>query len=154
VVIETFNALAGGDVRVAITDPDHNNDEVDISGNTESPRIVTDAARGVDGGGSLRLQCPSNTFVEYRHALSGAPIDADSGSTTEDYISFWIRVRHPGHVKSMEIDLYVGTAPFNPASPGNNFYHREFTVKLVNSKKKKRLRALGDLITDRDTKNF
>ena len=152
--IEPFDAL-GTNVQLAINNPDKNTDEVDISGNSDSPRISIDTVRFVEGTGSLRMQAPANYQVEFRKALAGAPIDVDSNSTQEDYIEFFIRCNHPKNVDKIEIQLYVGTAPFVPATPGNNFFHREFSLKLVRAKKKKRtLRALGDLVPDHQAKTF
>lgn len=84
----------------------------------------------------------------------GADINLNSfaagGSSDEDFITFYVRVRRPKHIQSVEIAFDTTTAGDFKTS----FFSREVTFKLVARRKKKRLIGLGDLIPKKKIKDF
>ncbi len=65
-----------------------------------------------------------------------------ASSTDEDFIQFWVRIRRPAHIKSLEIAFDTSAS----ANFTSSFFSREITFRLVNQQQRHKLIGLGDML--------
>jgi hypothetical protein len=132
-------------------------DATDADGSTNSS-IDTVSTPAV-GDLALKIRAGRDDSAQVTHVfasninLNTFPVasgGSGNGSTDEDYIQFYIRIRRPKHLVNVEIAFDTTTA----GDFKKDFFSRELTFELVKRKKKRKLIALGDLIPVRNTQQF
>lgn len=165
--IEPFNATAGFTFKSidADTDTETAVPVVALPTTTTPPTASADSGRFVEGTASLKFRMPKDTTI---YGAKAVVVDASAfagpvTSSDEDYISFFVRCNRPKHIKSLEIAFIVGPNAFDPTNPDQvvggesvwqHRFERELSVKVVRKKRKKKLRATGDLLNKKDVKKY
>jgi hypothetical protein len=124
-----------------------------MNGTGTDATLSLDTTRKVENTGSLRIAAilkDTEGYIEKTEAFNLELFDdAATASTEDDYITFFVRINRPKHIKSIEVAFSVGDANFNHA------YIYEMAVEKVKRKNKKReLIGTGDLIKPADELSF
>jgi len=126
-------------------------DDNDVSA-TFPPNLTPVTGKKVQGLRSLRFKAAKDktTRVNKAIAVNLLQFAAPGDSGDEDYIELFIAFNRPKHVKNMEIVFYLGTGAPADFDNENDTYSREFIIKAVKRKAKKKLIGTGDLIRKKD----
>lgn len=99
-------------------------------------------------GNSIRVRVAKDDSAKITRTFA-APIDLTTfgalASGDEDFITFYIRVRRPKHITSLNVTLSTDVPGANDDIKAN-FYSRELNFRTVTKQQKKKLLGLGDLI--------
>lgn len=124
-------------------------DEDAIGAATAISSVATPA---VDGN-SIKFIIDKSDSAQMTNIL-GANVDLTTfgaqPSSDEDFIQFWVRVRRPSRVQSLEIAFDTTVA----GDFKKDFFSREVTFKLVTRAQKKKLVGLGDLVPINGVQDF
>lgn len=114
---------------------------------------ISNSANPAVEGNSIKFIIGRDDNAQITRIL-GANVDLTTfgaqASSDEDFIQFYVRVRRPKHIQSVEIAFDTTVAGDFKTS----FFSREVTFKLVGRRKKKKLIGLGDLIPKKKIKEF
>jgi hypothetical protein len=119
-------------------------DETALSGDT----AISTAATPAVSGSSIKFAIGKDDAAQITRNYAPTTIDltefggGGAASSVQDYIQFWVLVRRPTRIETVEI-------AFDTSSAGdfkNTFFSRALTFKVVTRKKKRELLALGDLV--------
>lgn len=107
----------------------------------------------IEATNSLRFRVAKDDHAQIIQTF-GSDVDLTTfGAVTspdEDFIQFWVRVKRPKHVTSVDIAFDLTAA----GDFKSDFYTRELTFQTVRKKKKRKLISLGDLIPLGDEQAF
>lgn len=96
---------------------------------------------------SVKFRAEKDAVAQITRTLA-SPVDlttfGGTASSDADFIQFWVRVRRARHIISLEVQFDTDDGSFKTA-----VFSREVNFQLVRGRKRRKLKALGDLVPDR-----
>jgi hypothetical protein len=93
----------------------------------------------------VKFRAGANDVAQITRTFS-TPVDlttfGSSASGDGDFIQFWVKVRRPAHVKSLEIQFDTNDGTFT------SMFHREVQFVLVKPRQRRKLIGHGDLVPE------